>query len=1059
MKSELSIYQLERRFMDFLASTFVDFRSIDSWIYKDTEISLPYFVRVSPDDELKFDRIINIGNIEGVKWLLRLDITGNGLLIVDEELYQGIDNQHRIAIIEPGVRRVSLEATSRRLFGENPWMFSFLASNLSAILWDEFNFALSILDLLSLAQSDRSLIPYLSKAASKINLTPSISQVYALTRTLYGFLMIEGLPEYRPLRWDMGYIASVYGEKVIKGHMNDTPKPDASSVRETRKIIEENLSDIFTTVPKEGNIYLFGHSHIDTAWLWPFSETKRKIRRTFSTIVRLANLGYRFTFVQSGAQNYRWLEEDQKIFFMVKKLVNEGLWLPVGGMWVESDTQLISGESLAKQFLYGQRYFESRFGKKCRIGWLPDSFGFSAQLPQIMKKSGIEIFVTHKVMWNDTNEFPYHAFIWEGLDGTKIIGHIIVASYNGIATASEIHNMWSKYKQKDLAPAIYSYGYGDGGGGPTFTMLERLKVLKKLRILPELIEKPGEDEYIEALRRLEASLPVWKGEIYNEYHRGVYTTNIRIKQLMSRAENEAVWAETLLTIANNMGLIEYPEADVRNCWEKILRCQFHDVLPGSSCREAYEEAFEDLEKSLIHLSDITRTSLKSIAENVHAQKDSIIIFNRLPWMVRAILEIPKGSYKTCEGLSVVTQTVNDHAIALVNVPPLGYTVITPSLEETIKDKINNTIAVDLPDGVILENEYLRVKVGRNGYIESIYDRELGEEFIAGPSNVIEFHVDKPGRFDAWDIDKTALETPGEKPDVIEDASIIANGPLAAKIRSKYKYRSSIIEQIITLYRGSRLIRIDVTLDWHEKNFLIKAWFKPNVIAEEAYFEIPFGVVKRSVVIRDSWDEAKFEVPALRWIDISDGHKGFSIIATDRHGYSVRMGMIGLSLLKSPLMPNPWSDSGLCETTYYIYPHPGDYRVGEVYKRAYEVWSGVKWVIKSNVGGNFPPRYSFMEIPHGVIVECVKRNEDGRGIVIRLYEVEGRECIVEFKLPEFYDVFELNLLEDIVKKIAGDTNVVSLHFKPFEIKTILLSKQKGQRRILTSNKLQAFIEAR
>jgi len=852
MKSELSIYEIERRLFDFLASTFIDFRLIDSWIYKDTEISLPYFVRVSPDDELRFDRVIDIADIEGSKWLLHLDITGNGLLIVDEEPYQGIDNQHRIATLEPGIKQISLEATSRRLFGENPWMFSFLASDLSAVLWDEFSLALSILDLLSLAKSDRSLIPYLSNIASKINLTPSISQIYALTRTLYGFLMIEGLPEYQSLRWDIGYIASVYGEKVIEGHMNDTPKPSASNVRETRRIIEENLSDILTLVPKEGKTYLFGHSHIDTAWLWPFSETKRKIRRTFSTIFRLANLGYRFTYVQSGAQNYRWLEEDQKIFSMVKRLLDEGLWLPVGGMWVESDTQLISGESLARQFLYGQRYFEKKLGKKCRIGWLPDSFGFSAQLPQIMRKSGIEIFVTHKVMWNDTNEFPYHAFIWEGLDGTKIIGHIIVAPYNGIATASEIYNMWSRYKQRDKVPAIYSYGYGDGGGGPTFTMLERLKLLKKLKILPELIENPREDEYIETLQRLESSLPVWKGEIYNEYHRGVYTTNIRIKQFMSRVESEAIWAETLSTIVNNMNLIVYPKDEIKDCWEKILRSQFHDVLPGSSCKEAYVEAFEDLEKSLIHLSEITKTSLKSIAKNVNAQKDSIIVFNRLPWTVKAITELPKGAYKTYEGVPVVTQTINDYTIALVDVPPLGYTVITPNIEETIRDKIDNVIAVDLSDGVILENEYLRIRVGHNGYIESIYDKEIGEDFIAGPSNVIEVHIDKPGRYDAWDIDRATLETPGVKPDLIEDANIIVKGPAAAKIRSKYRYRGSIIEQTITLYRGSRLIMVDVTLNWYEKNFLVKAWFEPNVRAEEAYFEVPFGVVKRSAIIRDSW---------------------------------------------------------------------------------------------------------------------------------------------------------------------------------------------------------------
>lgn len=1038
MDSGLSIREIERRFIDFLASTFIDFRSIDSWIHRDIDTTLPYFTRVSPDDILRFEKVLDIASIDGARWLLRLDITGNGLLIVDGEPYQGIDNQHRIAILEPGSRYIVLEATSRRLFGENPWIFSFLASNLSAVLWDEFSLALSLIDLLSLAQSNRDLVPYLSRAASRIELTPSVSQIYALTRTLYGFLMIEGLPEYRPLRWDLGYIASVYGEKVIEGAMNDTPRPYVSEVHETGRMIIEALNDILVEEPRSGRIYLFGHSHIDTAWLWPFSETRRKIRRTFSTIARLASLGYRFTYVQSGAQNYRWIEDDQKIFSTVKRMIEDGLWLPVGGMWVESDTQLISGESLARQFLYGQRYFEEKFGRRCRIGWLPDSFGFSAQLPQVMSKSGIEVFATHKVMWNDTNEFPYHAFVWEGLDGTRIICHIIVASYNGIATASELYGMWSRYKQRDKAPAIYTYGYGDGGGGPTFTMLERLKLLKKLKILPELIEAPGEDEYIEALRRVEGDLPVWRGEIYNEYHRGVYTTNIRVKQLMSRAESEAIWAETLSTIASMLGLTVYPDTEVRSAWERILRCQFHDVLPGSSNREVYEEAYEELDKAWIDLSRITEASLRSIAENIDARRGCIVIFNRLPWKVRAILELPKGYYKMYDGTPVDTQIIDDRSIALIDIPPLGYTTLTPTNGYPTGGGVT---VEELPDGVSIENEYLKVKITREGYIESIYDKELREEYLAGISNVIEIHTDKPGSFDAWDIERVTVEKPGIKPDVVGEAKVIMRGPVAARVKSRYRYRGSTIEQDITVYKGSRLIRIDMKLDWYEKNHLVKVWFKPDVEAEEAYFEVPFGVVRRSTIVRDSWDEAKFEVPALRWMDISDGRKGFAIISTDRHGYTVRGGRIGLSLLKSPIMPNPWSDLGLSETVYYVYPHIGDYRIGEVYRRAYEVWSGVRWVIKDNVEGRLPPRYSLIEVPHGVIIECIKLSEDKDGVIIRFYEVEGREHSIEVRLPGYFDVYESNILEDIVERIAGDTDIIDLRFKPFEIKTILLSRTR------------------
>ncbi|MDW8061579.1 MAG: glycoside hydrolase family 38 C-terminal domain-containing protein [Nitrososphaerota archaeon] len=1034
--SGLSIREIERRFIDFLASTFIDFRSIDSWIHGGVDTVLPYFTLVSPDDTLRFEKVLDIACIDGARWLLRLDITGNGLLIVDGEPYQGIDEQHRIAILEPGARHTVLEATSRRLFGETPWMFSFLASNLSAVLWDEFSLALTLIDLSYLAQNNKDLVPYLSRAASRIELTPSVSQIYALTRTLYGIMMIEGLPEHRPLRWDVRYVASVYGEKVIEGALDDTAKPCVGEVRETGRMVVEALNDILVDESRSGRIYLFAHSHIDTAWLWPFSETRRKILRTFSTIARLANLGYRFTYVQSGAQNYRWLEDDHKLFSTVKKLVGEGLWLPVGGMWVESDTQLISGESLARQFLYGQRYFEEKFGRRCRIGWLPDSFGFSAQLPQVMSKSGIEVFVTHKVMWNDTNEFPYHAFLWEGLDGTRIIGHIIVASYNGVATSSELYGMWGRYKQRDRAPAIYSYGYGDGGGGPTFAMLERLKILKKLKILPELIEAPSEDEYIEALRRVRDSLPVWRGEIYNEYHRGVYTTNIRVKQLMSRAESEALWAETLSTVTGILGLTVYMDVEVRDAWERILRCQFHDVLPGSSNREAYEEAYQDLDRAMTGLSRIAEASLKSLAENIYARKGCIIVFNRLPWMVRAILELPRRFYETYDGIPIDTQILDDRSIALIDVPPLGYTTLIPVEEGSTKGGV---MVEELSNRVVIENEYLKVEVTREGYIVSIYDKELGEEFLAGLSNVIEVHTDKPGSFDAWDVERVAVETPGVKPDVVGGVEVVMRGPVAARVRSRYRYRDSVIEQYITVYKGSRLIMIDTMLDWREKNRLVKVWFKPNVKSEDAYFEVPFGVVKRSAIVKDSWDEARFEVPALRWVDISDGRKGFAVISTDRHGYTVREGRVGLSLLKSPLMPNPWSDLGLSKTTYYVYPHLGDYRIGEVYRRAYEVWSGVRWVIKDSDGGSLPSRYSLMEIPRGVIVECIKFSEDNRGVIIRLYEVEGEERTVELKLPGYFDVYESNLLERIVEKIASDTDTVDLRFKPFEIKTILLSK--------------------
>ncbi|MEM2740235.1 MAG: glycoside hydrolase family 38 C-terminal domain-containing protein, partial [Candidatus Bathyarchaeia archaeon] len=393
-------------------------------------------------------------------------------------------------------------------------------------------------------------------------------------------------------------------------------------------------------------------------------------------------------------------------------------------------------------------------------------------------------------------------------------------------------------------------------------------------------------------------------------------------------------------------------------------------------------------------------------------------------------------YETYDGKPVDTQLMDNYSIILVDIPPLGYTTLIPVEKGSTASGV---IVEEVSDGVILENDYLKVKIDREGYIESIYDKELREEFLSDISNVIEIHVDKPGRFDAWDIEKTAVEAHGVKPEVVEGASIVMKGPIAARVRSRYRYRSSTIDQYITMYKGSRLIRVDVEMDWCEKNRLVKVWFKPDVKTDHAYFEIPFGVVERSAIIRDSRDEAMFEVPALRWMDISDGCKGLAIISPDRHGYTVRDGRIGLSLVKSPSMPNPWSDLGFIKATYYVYPHQGDYRVGEVYKRAYEVWSGARWVTKDSIGGFLPPTGSFIEVPNGVVIECIKLSEDRRGIVVRLYEVDGSGKSFDLKLPGYFDIYESNILEDIVERIATNKDTVNLRFKPFEVKTIVLSR--------------------
>ncbi|RLF03312.1 MAG: alpha-mannosidase [Thermoprotei archaeon] len=1028
----LTPQEVERRFFELLASTIIDFKPLNVWIRGGEEVRLPFFTRASPDEVQVFEARASLPPLSGARWLLRIDISGNGLLIVNGEPYQGVDEQHRLVALEPGEQRLVLKATPRRLFGESPWVFAFMGSCLTAVLWEGFNLALSLLDALQLARSRPELMEALARAAEEIEVTPSIMQVYALIRTLYGHLIPERSPEYRGPRWDLAYVASVYGERVLEGALNDTLRPVLREVVETVERVKAALPQGSPV----GRVYLFGHSHIDTAWLWPFSETKRKVVRTFSTVVRLAKMGYAFTYVQSGAQNYKWLEEQSpELFEEVRRLVEEGRWLPVGGMWVECDTQLVTGESLARQFLYGQLYFKEKLGRRCRIGWLPDSFGFSAQLPQLLRKAGLDVFVTHKVMWNDTNEFPYHAFVWEGLDGSEVVAHVLVLTYNGVLTASELVRLWERYKQKDLAPAVHSYGFGDGGGGPTFLMLERLKLLKRLPGLPELIEAPSEEEYVAELLRVKDKLPRWRGEIYNEFHRGVYTTNLKVKTLMAVAESEARWAEAASSAASLLGLAAYPSDELREAWERVLRCQFHDVLPGSSNREAYEEAYRDLEKAIAAFTKISSEALRAIAESVNAPRGSIVIFNSLSWPMRALVKLPSSGYTLPDGRPLEVQEFGGEYLAEVEVPAMGYTTLIPGSGRAAR----GGAAARVEDGgIVLENEVLRVRVSSDGSIASIYDKQLGVEYLASPSNVLRAHVDKPGQFDAWDVDRSTIESPGHTFKVVEGPRVVARGPLMAAVEYELKFRNSTIRQRVALYRGSRLVELKTEIDWREKCYLVKAWFHFNVGSEVAHYEVPFGVVERRTVPRSRWDEAKYEVPALRWADFSDGEKGVAIIAPTRHGYSARGSRVGLSLLKSPMHPNPWSDLGRHEVTYYLYPHPGDYRASRVYERAYEVWSGVKAVVKERDGGRLPLRASLLEAPRGLIVEALKVSEDGEALVLRIYEIEGRDREGVLRLATPLRAYEANLLEERQIFLAEGSEI-RVRLKPFEVKTLLLKR--------------------
>ncbi|MEZ0345570.1 MAG: glycoside hydrolase family 38 C-terminal domain-containing protein [Infirmifilum sp.] len=1032
MQASLSLHEIERRMFDLLASCFTGLSELNTWVLNGQAIPLPYTQSLSPEQSLAFHTKIELAGSD--RWLLRVDVTGNGELYLDGELYQAVDEYHRLAPVPPGKHSLTVSITPRRLFGESPWSVTFWGGAVASVLWDEFAKTLALLDLIPIARKNDEAKRALGRALSHVTLTPSVLQVYSLSRMLYGALFQEQNPELRGLRWDYAYMASVYGPVIARGLAVDLRGPDPGEVKRTVGEVYEELKPLLESRVRGGLIYLFGHAHIDTAWLWPYSETRRKIKRTFSTVVRLAEMGYRFTYLQSGAQNYEWLEEtDKELFEKVRKLVEKGVWLPVGGMWVESDTQLLTGESLARQFLYGQRYFLERFGKTCRIGWLPDSFGFSAQLPQLLKKAGLEVFVTHKVMWNDTNPFPHHAFVWKALDGSEVVSHILVQSYNGALTAEELLSLWDRYKEKDSFPvAVHAYGFGDGGGGPTFTMLERLKLLEKLNLLPGLVSSPREEDYVSTLLSAKGSLPVWMGEIYNEFHRGVYTTNLRIKQLVAEAENEAIWADHLgaLLLLEGEPLV----FETVKYWKTILRNQFHDVLPGSSCREAYEEAYQELEKTIRDLKNVSRRIAESLAERVKAPRGSAVILNRLPWQVVYVVELPSCRY-TSDAI-LACQEKDKGAVAVVKVPALGYTTLFPASQGSQRGR---ALAYPVEDGVVLENETVTIKIDRRGYLRGLALKQDSFNYLE--KGELRVHVDKPGAFDAWDIDRSAFQLPSDQLELVEGPEIISRGPAFASARLSFRYGLSTVELEVRVYSGLSLVELDFDFDWWEKSRLLKLWLDSTIHSDVAHCHVPFGVVERRTSPVDRRAEAMFEVPALHWVDLSDGQHGLALIAIDRHGYSFEGKRIGLSLLKSPTMPNPWSDTGKMSTKVYLYPHTGDYVSGNVYRMAYAVFSGVKIVEKSGEMGSEPPEHSFFEVNGGVL-ESLKRAENSEsGVVARLYDITGGGADVNIRLPIKVDVHEVDLVELHPKLIHKEADSFRIKLAPFEIKTLLITRKK------------------
>eukprot|EP01102_Stenamoeba_stenopodia_P009334 TRINITY_DN2753_c0_g1_i1.p1 TRINITY_DN2753_c0_g1~~TRINITY_DN2753_c0_g1_i1.p1 ORF type:complete len:910 (-),score=210.70 TRINITY_DN2753_c0_g1_i1:94-2823(-) len=800
------------------------------------------------------------------------------------------------------------------------------------------------------------------------------------------------------------------------------------------------------------NLSVIGHCHIDTAWLWPYAETRRKTARSWSTALRYmedpdyASIPYLFTCSQ--AQQYAWLKEDYPVLFeRLIKAVSQGTFVPTGGTWVEMDCNIPSGESFCRQFLYGQRFFKEHFGKRCTEFWLPDTFGYSAQLPQIIREADLESFLTQKLSWNLFNKIPHSSFLWEGIDGTKVFTHFPPAdNYNCQVHVEEVIKSVENYKDKDRSKeSLMVLGHGDGGGGPQYEMLERIKMLKDCDGLPRL-EMRSPKAFFDRLKQDIKEPLTWSGELYFELHQGTYTTQALVKRQNRKIELLLRDLELLATITTFTKGFDYPKEKLEYCWKKLLLQQFHDVIPGSSIGLVYDDCHRDHEEICgiaNNLVDEQFASLQNANSLPYQQDGSVMVFNSLSWERKELIEI--------SGLdSSLTAQIshNGNSLVYVTAPPLSLQVVKLNIRTQTKSDDVATASSQGSD-FILENKLVCCRFNQQGILVSMFDKEHQREVIqsqgmARGANEMILYDDVPFFWDAWDVLVFHLE----KKIVVESKrkiQILETGPLRATIQIEFALSDkSSIKQIVSLTSLSKSLSFDCEVDWHETHKFLKVLFPLNVRNDTANYEIQYGYVKRPTHMNTSWDVARFEVCGHRFADLSEYDYGVSILNDCKYGYSCFGSVMSLSLLRSPKQPDDNADMHKHFFKYAIYPHSNSFPTPEVVRQSHSYNSPLR--TKSiNTTDISPLSYFTVDKPN-VIIDSVKLSEDSKtSIVIRLYEALGGRGRVTLtsNVFRFSSVARCNILEDDLKEETSSLQInsdksVTFEITPFKIVTLKLN---------------------
>lgn len=844
------------------------------------------------------------------------------------------------------------------------------------------------------------------------------------------------------------------------------PGSDAfyESVRAARDVLREALSG---WEKKHGvTVHCIGHTHIDVAWLWRLTHTREKAARSFSTVLRLMEKYPEYVFLQTQPQLYAYIKEDYpELYAQIKERVKEGRWEAGGAMWLEADCNLPSGESLVRQILYGTRFLREEFGAECTYLWLPDVFGYSWALPQILKKSGIDTFMTTKIGWNQYNRLPHDTFRWRGIDGSEVLTYVVSTppsanhkgwsyTYNGFIQPFSVKGIWDMYQDKEInRDLLLAYGYGDGGGGVNREMLEMRRRLESMPGLPNVVTERADFFFEKLHKTIDATdryVHTWDGELYLEYHRGTYTSQAYTKRMNRKLEllyRESEWIQSLYSAVSGTWQ-SYPDDKLHRGWEIVLRNQFHDIIPGSSIAEVYEDSRLEYAEAERLGREIWQQAARRLAgsDGAASAEGSFrwTVFNSAFFDQTGLVRIPaqaafgEGAWTGTDGSALQAERIGDvWQVKVEDIPAMGCATIVWNPEARTTASGSSPFVYGERS---LTTPHYELEWNESGQLTRIYDRESDREVLADgqAGNLLQVFEDKPLNYEAWDIDifyqekQRAIEQ-------LEAVELEECGALRAVVRFKWSYMDSTVSQRLIVYADSRRIDFETEVDWHEPKQLLKAAFPVSIRSAEATFDIQFGNVKRPTHWNTGWDYARFETVGHQWADLSERGYGVSLLNDCKYGYDVKDNVLRLTLIKSATHPDPHADLGFHEFTYSLLPHAGDWVDGGTVQ---EAWALNNPLTLTEGASAFAGRSLLKLDSSNVMIDAVKKAEDGDGLIVRLHEFTGARGTVrltsDFPLAGWQET-------DLMERPIGEMQMqpdVEFHIQPYEIKTFALRLKKG-----------------